>query len=207
MTSMNPPPPQAVQRTACPPRRTASYTLVSEPNPVLGSRCDQVSPLPVREVDGIVDDASAMVEILRRGPYLVVSIHTALDDTEDDTEDDTDMVQLSRDLVEAIGRHGARGVVIDVASLNVHDFIGSRTVRDIAETAQLLGAAAVIVGIQPDLACAMVSRGMSIGSVPTALDLEEGLDVLDHSIRAMDGRANEPPGSASRRRFGDPPST
>ena len=60
--------------------------------------------------------------------------------------------------------------------LDVLDSFGSRTLRNIAEMARLRGAETIIVGIQPDVAFAMVELGMDTGSVSTALDLEEGLD-------------------------------
>ena len=112
-----------------------------------------------------------LVSILRQGPYLIASIHTALDDTQ--------MVRFREDLVEQIGRHRSRGVIIDVAALDVLDSFGARTLRTIAEMARLRGAVTVIVGIQPDVAFAMVSLGMATGSVVTLLDLEEGLSYLD----------------------------
>ncbi len=113
----------------------------------------------------------ALVSILRQGSHLVASVHTALDDSE--------MVRFQNDLIEQIGLHRSRGVIIDVAALDVLDSFGSKTLRNIAEMARLRGAVTVIVGIQPDVALAMVQLGMGTGSVPTALDLEEGLVFLN----------------------------
>jgi rsbT antagonist protein RsbS len=113
----------------------------------------------------------ALVSILRQGPQLIASIHTALDDSQ--------MVRFQRDLIDQIGEHRARGVIIDVAALDVLDSFGSRTLRRIAEMARLRGAVTVIVGIQPDVAFAMVELGMDTGDVHTALDLEEGLEYLN----------------------------
>jgi rsbT antagonist protein RsbS len=121
-----------------------------------------------------VNSGPALVSILRQGSYLVASIHTALDDSE--------MIRFQNDLIEHIGRHRSRGVIIDVASLDVLDSFGSRTLRNIAEMARLRGALTVIVGIQPDVAFAMVQLGMGTGSVPTALDLEEGLAFLNRRV-------------------------
>jgi len=116
----------------------------------------------------------ALVSILRQGPYLVASVHTALDDSE--------MVRFQHDLVEQIGQHRSRGVIIDVAALDVLDSFGSRTLSNIAAMSRLRGAITVIVGIQPEVAFAMVELGMSAGPVATALDLEEGLDFLDDRV-------------------------
>ena len=123
----------------------------------------------------------ALVSIMRQGPYLIASIHTALDDSQ--------MVRFQHDLVAQIGRHRSRGVIIDVAALDVLDSFGSRTLRNIAEMARLRGALTVVVGIQPDVALAMVMLGMGTGSVETALDLEEGLAYL--------GELGRSPGSAA----------
>jgi rsbT antagonist protein RsbS len=131
-----------------------------------------------------VSTGPALVSILRQGSYLVASIHTALDDSQ--------MVRFQDDLVTQIGSRRARGVIIDVAALDVLDSFGSRTLRDIAEMARLRGALTVIVGIQPEVAYAMVELGMDTGSVVTALDLEEGLAYLDTHVSR---RGTTPAGS------------
>jgi rsbT antagonist protein RsbS len=115
-----------------------------------------------------------LVSILRQGSYLIASIHTALDDSQ--------MVRFQKDLIAQIGLHRSRGVIIDVAALDVLDSFGSRTLRNIADMARLRGARTVIVGIQPDVAFAMVQLGMDTGTVYTALDLEEGLDYLNSRV-------------------------
>ena len=111
-----------------------------------------------------------LFSILRQGPYLIASIHTALDDSQ--------LVRFQQDLVERIGSDRARGVVIDVAALDVLDSFASRTLRDVAEMARLRGAVTVVVGIQPEVAITMVRLGMDTGSMLTALDLEEGVETL-----------------------------
>ena len=124
----------------------------------------------------------ALVSILRQGSYLIASVHTALDDSP--------MVRFQNDLIAQIGSCRARGVIIDVAALDVLDSFGSRTLRNIAEMARLRGATTVIVGIQPDVAFAMVALGMGMGEVHTALDLEEGLAYLDSGVSSNDPRAH-----------------
>jgi rsbT antagonist protein RsbS len=109
------------------------------------------------------------VSILSQGSYLIASIHTALDDGQ--------LVRFQRDLIDRIGAKRARGVIIDVAALDVLDSFGSRTLRDIARMSRLRGAETVIVGIAPELAVSMVRLGLHL-EMPTALDLEEGLAYL-----------------------------
>lgn len=111
------------------------------------------------------------VSILTQGGCLVASIHTALDDGQ--------LLRFRRDLLERIGQQRARGVVIDVAALDVIDSFACHTLRTIAEVARLRGAETVVVGIQPDVALAMVELGATLGGITTALDLDEGLSLLD----------------------------
>jgi len=121
-----------------------------------------------------VTDGLRLFSILRQGPYLIASIHTALDDSQ--------LARFTTDLVQRIGSDRARGVVVDVAALDVLDSYASRTLRDIGAMARLRGATTVIVGIQPEVAFAMVQLGMDTGSVVTALDLEEGIATLDAAL-------------------------
>ena len=116
----------------------------------------------------------ALVSILRQGLLLIASVHTALDDSE--------MLRFRGDLIDQIGRYRARGVVIDVAALDVIDSFGFHILRSIAEMARLQGALSVIVGIQPDVALAMVQLGMGPGPVSTAADLEEGAAYLEGAL-------------------------
>ena len=115
-----------------------------------------------------------LVSILRQGSYLIASIHEALNDRE--------ILQFQHDLVEQIGTHRARGVIIDVAALDVMDSFGSRTLVQLAQAARLRGAHTVIVGIQPTVAFAMVRLGMGLDDLHTALDLQEGLQHLQHLL-------------------------
>ena len=106
------------------------------------------------------------VPILRQGAVLIATIQAALSDD--------DLVGLRDALAEQIGRVRARGVVLDVTALDVLDSFATRTIRGIAVTSKLRGAEAVVVGIQPDVAIAMIELGLSLEGVATALDLEDG---------------------------------
>jgi len=110
------------------------------------------------------------VPILKQGDILVAVIQSALPDQ--------DLIRLRDDLAERIGQLRTRGVIIDVTALDVLDSFATRTIRGIAYTAKLRGANAVIVGIQPDVALAMVQLGLTLDGVDTALDFEEGVLLL-----------------------------
>ena len=117
------------------------------------------------------------VSILRQGDCLIASVHTALDDGQ--------LVRFRNDLLERIGRERARGVIIDVAALDVIDSFACHTLRTIAQVARMRGAQTVVVGIQADVALAMVSLGATLESLVTALDLEEGLARLNGGAGPM----------------------
>lgn len=111
------------------------------------------------------------VSILAQRGYLVASIHTALDDNQ--------LVRFQRDLMDQIGHQRARGVIIDVAALDVIDSFASHTLRHLAAAARLRGAHTVVVGIKPSVAVAMATWGLVLEPAHTALDLEEGTALLD----------------------------
>src|ERR1044071_2078748 len=111
------------------------------------------------------------VPILKQSQYLIATIQSALTDA--------DLVQLRDALVSKVGVYRSRGVIIDLSALDVLDSFASRTLRDLAHMIRLRGAQSVIVGIQPEVAFAMIQLGITLEGVGTALDLEEGLAFLD----------------------------
>jgi rsbT antagonist protein RsbS len=121
------------------------------------------------------------VPILKQGQYLIATIQSALSDA--------DLVQLRDGIVLQVGKLRSRGVIIDVTALDVMDSFATRTLRDIAQMIRLRGAETVIVGIQPEVAFALVQLGTNLAGVATALDLEEGLAFLDRQIKGAGGEA------------------
>src|SRR5881296_1692425 len=115
------------------------------------------------------------VPILKQRDYLIASIQSVLSDT--------DLLQLRDDLSQRVGQFRSRGVIIDVTVLDVIDSFATRTLRAIAHMLRLRGAATVIVGIQPEVAFTMVQLGLTLEDIPTALDLEEGLEYLQQKAR------------------------
>ena len=115
------------------------------------------------------------VPVLKQGDYLIASIQSALSDQ--------DLIKLRDDLAEQAGRFRSRGIIVDVTALDVMDSFACRTLRSIAYILRLRGARTAIVGIQPEVASAMVQLGLALGEMQTALDLEEGLVLLSQRNR------------------------
>ena len=112
------------------------------------------------------------VAILKQGDYLIASIQSDLTDAQ--------VLTLRDDLSDRIGRTRARGIIVDVAALDVIDSFVARSLGSIAIMARLRGAETMIVGIQPDVAIAMVQFDLNLEPLRTALDLDEALTILGH---------------------------
>lgn len=119
------------------------------------------------------------VPILKQGDYLIATIQSALTDA--------DLLQLRDELTARVGRYRSRGVVIDVTVLDVMDSFAVRTLRATVHILKLRGSETVIVGIQPEVAFAMVQLGVTLDKEATALDLEEGLVFLNRQVKGGRG--------------------
>jgi len=115
------------------------------------------------------------VPILKQGDYLIATFQAALSDA--------DLNQLRSGLIQQVVKLRSRGVIVDVTAMDVMDSFASRTLREIAHMIRLRGAETVIVGIQPEVAFAMVQLGLTLEDVTTALDLEEGLAYLNEKFK------------------------
>ena len=121
------------------------------------------------------------VAVLNQRDYLIASIQSDLSDTE--------VLQLRDDLAERVGTLRARGLIIDVAALDVIDSFVARALRSIAVTARLRGAETVVVGIRPDVAIALVQFDLNLEPIRAALDVDEALELLDRM--ALKDRARD----------------
>jgi rsbT antagonist protein RsbS len=113
------------------------------------------------------------VAIVRQGDYLIASVQSDLSDSE--------VLRLRDDLSDRVGRLRLRGIIVDVGALDVIDSFVARSLRSIAVTARMRGAITVVVGIQPDVAIAMVQFRLNLEPLRTALDLDEALAFLDRA--------------------------
>jgi len=117
------------------------------------------------------------VPILKQGHVLIATIQAALTDA--------DLLELRSGLFQQVVRYRSSGVIVDVTAMDVMDSFASRTLLEISRMIRLRGADTVIVGIQPEVAFAMVQLGVTLEDIPTALDLEEGLAYLQQTSRSI----------------------
>ncbi|OHW68833.1 STAS domain-containing protein [Mycobacterium avium] len=114
------------------------------------------------------------VPILKQGAILIASVQAALSDS--------DAERLRYDLMERVSRFRAQGIIVDVTAIDVMDSFAARSLRTIAHMTRLRGADTVIVGLQPEVAFAMVQLGLAFDDMKTALDLEEGIALLNRQL-------------------------
>ncbi|HEY6135616.1 MAG TPA: STAS domain-containing protein [Rubrivivax sp.] len=110
------------------------------------------------------------IPILRMGGFLLVTIQV-------DLQDQT-ALQLQEDLATRIQQCGSTGVMIDISALEVVDSYIGRMFAAISGISSLLGAATVVVGMQPAVAITLVELGLSLQGVKTALNVERGMELL-----------------------------
>lgn len=110
------------------------------------------------------------IPILKLKDCLLISIQTELDDAT--------ALEFQEDLLNKIHETSARGVVIDVTSVEVIDSFIAKVLGDVISMSGLMGAKVVLTGIQPAVAITLIELGIYLDNVLTALDLEKGLEKL-----------------------------
>jgi rsbT antagonist protein RsbS len=116
------------------------------------------------------------IPILRMGKFLLVTIQVDMHDRL--------AMQLQEDLTDRIVAVRARGVLIDISSLEVVDSFIGRMISNIAAMASVLDAQTVVVGMQPAVAITLVELGLSLEGVRTALNVERGMTLLNELVAA-----------------------
>jgi len=114
------------------------------------------------------------IPILKMGRFLLVTIQVDMHDRL--------AMQLQDDLTDRIVKTRARGVLIDISSLEVVDSFIGRMISNIAAMARILDADTVVVGMQPAVAITLVELGLSLDGVRTALNVDKGMALLQERM-------------------------
>jgi rsbT antagonist protein RsbS len=119
------------------------------------------------------------IPILKMGQFLLVTIQVDMHDRL--------ALTLQDDLTSQIVRHRARGVLIDISTLEMVDSFIGRMLGSIASMASLLDAQTVVVGMRPSVAITLVELGLSLQGIRTALDVEKGMAALVAAVAETEG--------------------
>jgi rsbT antagonist protein RsbS len=111
------------------------------------------------------------IPILEYKGKLIVSVQIDLSDSV--------AVQLQENILNRIENSCAKGLVIDISSLDMVDSFIAKVFMETAHMAQLMNVQTIIVGMKPEVALTLVTMGFTLKGVQTALDLETGLDYLE----------------------------
>ncbi len=114
------------------------------------------------------------IPILRMGDFLLVTIQVDMHDRL--------AMTLQEDLTARISETSARGVLIDISSLEIVDSFIGRMLGNIAAMSRVLDAQTVVVGMQPAVAITLVELGMSLPGVRTALNVDAGMELLKQAL-------------------------
>lgn len=123
------------------------------------------------------------IPILKMGEFLLVTIQVDMHDRLATT--------LQDDLTARIVKAQAKGVLIDISSLEVVDSFMGRMLGNIAAMSRILDAQTVVVGMRPAVAITLVELGLSLPGVRTALNVERGMDLLRAALAGVSGVPGE----------------
>ena len=119
------------------------------------------------------------IPILKMNEFLLVSIQVDMHDRL--------AMTLQDDLTERIVRDRARGVLIDISSLEIVDSFIGRMIGNIAAMSRVLDAETVVVGMRPAVAITLVELGLSLPGVRTSLNVDKGMELLRASLSGGNG--------------------
>lgn len=119
------------------------------------------------------------IPILKIGSCLLVTVQVDLHDEL--------ALRLQADLADAIDRHAARGVLLDISALDIVDSFIGRVIADISAISRLQNAVTVVVGMQPAVAITLVELGLTLPGIMTATNAERGMRLLNSAQRQARG--------------------
>ena len=122
------------------------------------------------------------IPILKIGHFLMVAIQVDLYDRL--------ALSLEADLIQAVSKYGAKGVLIDISAVSIVDSFMGRILGNIANMSKIMDAETVIVGMQPAVAITLIELGLPLNGIQTALNVEKGMELLQSKIPVTEEEAD-----------------
>jgi rsbT antagonist protein RsbS len=99
-----------------------------------------------------------------------------------DPDDDT-VTHLQEKILEAMELHEAKGLVLDISTVETIDSFFARTVTETAKMVGLMGGLTVLAGMRASVAVTTTQLGLALGKTLTALDVDRAMNLLETNLQ------------------------
>ncbi len=110
------------------------------------------------------------ISVIKMGDTLMVTVPA-------DPDDET-VSALQERILAAMEKHEAKGLILDLSTVETMDSFFARIVAETAQMVQLMGGRTVIAGMRASVAITTTQLGLTLGNAMTALDVDWALLML-----------------------------
>lgn len=107
------------------------------------------------------------ISVMRLGGILMVTVPA---DPDDDTVADLQVQVLS-----AMEKSSAQGLILDISTVETVDSFFARTITETVQMVALMGGITVLSGMQASVAVTATQLGLRLESIPTALNVDRAM--------------------------------
>src|SRR5664279_1597090 len=93
--------------------------------------------------------------------------------------DDETISALQERVLQAMAQHEAKGLVLDISTVQTLDSFFARTVAETVQMVGLMGGRTVLAGMRASVAVTATQLGLTVGNALTALDVDRAMDLLN----------------------------
>jgi len=125
---------------------------------------------------------------MANGDISVIKIKDTLLVTVPSDPDDMTVSQLQEQVLYAMERHSARGLILDISTVETIDSFFARTVSETVKMVALMGGLTVLTGMRACVAVTTTQLGLSLDKTLTALDVDRAMEMLATALDNTEGR-------------------
>lgn len=94
------------------------------------------------------------------------------------------VADLREDLLALLHRTSSRGVILDVAGVEILDLADFDALRKTLDMAKLLGARCLVAGLRPGVVSSLIDLAADVRSIDAVLDLDDAFRVMREHMDA-----------------------
>jgi rsbT antagonist protein RsbS len=117
----------------------------------------------------------ASLSVIKLGGLLLVTVPP-------DPHDET-ITALQEQVLEAMAQHEAKGLVLDISTVQTFDSFFARTISETVQMVGLMGGRTVLAGMRANVAVTVIQLGLTIGKTLTALDVDRAFELLQRTTK------------------------